>query len=145
MKRFAAALYGMQIGFLCAVGGGVIFSIFASLLMFRFLLFSTTGVLGISYAILYSTMFSAVPGVIGGAYLAHWLEQGERTPAEIRLRGLLAGGASGLLAAVAAVAVLFDFYISQMTVGLSALAIVIATLMGWLGARWLATRIKRNA
>ena len=142
MKKIKFILYGLLIGALCAVCGSFGFgAIVAALLLWRTGVGTLLSAMG--FAIIYSAMFSILPGAAGGAYLARWLEKAERTQPEITRHSLLVGAAAGLVAGFGFIAIVLRFFIDFMTFCFAVLAILVAAGASFLAAKWLA-RKKNN-
>lgn len=141
MKKIAFPLYGALIGAIFAVFGGIVFGAIPAATIFGFtnpdpgqFLFAFI------FAGLYSSAFAIVPGAVGGAYLAHWLEKSERTPRDVTFHSLLIGGLAGLVAALACVAIVFQFFFEWMTAVFLLLAIAVAAGASLLAAKFLAKK-----
>ena len=132
-------LYGLLIGALCAVFGSFGFgAVAAILLLWRTDVGTLLSVMG--FAVIYSAVFSSIPGAAGGAYLARWLEKAARTQQETTRHSLLVGALAGLAASLAFTGLALQFSVDATTLGFAALAVIVAAGMSWLCARWLAKK-----
>jgi len=141
MKKIAFPLYGALIGAIFAVFGGIVFGAFPAVFIFGF----TNPDLGqflvaFGFAGLYSVAFAILPGAVGGAYLARWLETSERTPRDVTFHSLLVGALAGLVAALAFIVLVLRFLVDWMTAAFALLAVVVAAVSSLLAAKFLAKK-----
>jgi high-affinity Fe2+/Pb2+ permease len=146
MKKIKFILYGLLIGAICAFFGSLVFALFLMTVFFGTDAFHTNlfdFFMALGIVTFYCLEYAILPGALGGAYLARWLEKAERTPKEVTQRGLIVGAAAGLAASAATI--LF-FYRSSvydwalLLMGYTALAALVAAGMSWFAARWLARK-----
>ena len=146
MKKTKFTLYGLLLGAACAAYGS---AIFAALLIFIFYGFNIVNMnpfdvfMNFVFATLFCAMYSALPGALGGLYLARWLTPSERTPQEVRRRGLIVGAAAGLAISAFVSSVILQFNVDLSTLGYAVLATLVAAGMSWLAARLLAKDRKK--
>jgi peptidoglycan/LPS O-acetylase OafA/YrhL len=142
MKKYKFTLYGALVGVISAVFGSVLFSLIIVPILPRN---SHIGTLFQFFCIisLYSSILSALPGAIGGAYLSHWSERTDRDPRETTRHGLLVGVLAGTIVAIAFIGIMSMFYVDSFTVGLAILAIVVAAGMSLLTVKWLARKKRK--
>lgn len=113
MKKLRFPLYGFLIGTTFSVFASILFSIIVVMIIFGIYAgdpFQSLVMIGC--AGLYSVMFAFLPGGIGGAYLAGWLNNSERTEGEITRHGLFVGAVAGLITSLAFVAIVFRFLVA---------------------------------
>mgnify|MGYP006781579967 CR=1 FL=1 len=89
---------------------------------------------------MYSAVFAILPGAVGGAYLARWLETSERTPRDVTFHSLLIGGLAGLVAVLAFIVIFLRFWVDWMTAVFALLAIAVAAVCSLLAAKFLARK-----
>lgn len=142
MRIYRFTLYGALLGALFAVLGSFVFGPLAVLLLIPRADIGTIAV-GFGYAVIYSVIFSIVPGTVGGAYLARWLEASERTPREVTQRSLFVGGVAGFAAGIGFAGLVLRFNVDSATIGFIVLATTVASVASLLAARWLARKKSR--
>jgi uncharacterized membrane protein len=141
MKKHKFAFYGALIGAIFAVFGGIFFGAIPAATIFGFVNPNPGQFLvGFGFAGLYSVVFAILPGAIGGAYLAHWLEKSERTPRDVTFHSLLIGGLAGLVAVLAFIVIFLRFWVDWMTAVFALLAIAVAAGASFLAAKFLARK-----
>jgi len=141
MKRYAFTFYGLLIGAIFAIFGGIFFGAIPAATIFGFVNPDFGQFLvAFGFAGLYSVAFAVLPGAVGGAYLARWLEKVERTPRDVTFHSLLIGGIAGLVAALAFIAIVFRFSMDWMTASFALLAIAVAAVSSLLAAKFLAKK-----
>ncbi len=141
MKKFAFPLYGALIGAIFAVFGGIFFGAIPAATIFGFINTDPGQFLvAFGFAGLYSSAFAILPGAVGGAYLARWLEKSERTPRDVTFHSLLIGGLAGLVAVLAFIAIFLRFWVDWMTAVFALLAIAVAAVTSFLAAKFLARK-----
>ena len=141
MKPIKFILYGFLVGAIFAVFAGILFGVIPVLVIFGFRL-DDPGQLLVMFGFsgLYSVAFAVFPGALGGAYLARWLEDADRTPSEIARRSLFVGALAGLVASLAFIGIVLQLGIDLMTFGLTVLAVAVAAGTSFLAAKWLAIK-----
>jgi hypothetical protein len=145
MKTIGFTLYGLLIGALFAIFGGILFGAIIVLVAMGIpTTFNDIGQIGVGFGFagLYSVAFALVPGATGGAYLSHWLGKSERTPREVTRHGLLIGAVAGLIAAIACLGIL-RFSFDWVMFGYAVIAIAVASGMSFLAAKYLAKKKKK--
>ena len=142
MKTYRFALYGALLGAMFAVLGSFVFGPLAVLLLIP-RADAGTILVGFGFAVIYSVMFSIVPGTVGGVYLAKWLEKSERTPREVTQRSLAVGGIAGFAASIGFTGLVLRFSVDVTTIGFIVLATAVASVASLLAARWLAKKKSR--
>ena len=140
MKKYYFTFYGLVIGALCAVFGSIGFSVVVIAILAGIISDPTIFLASLGDGILYSAMFSVIPGALGGAYLARWLEKSERAPREIARHSLLVGALAGLVASLAFMEMVLQLWTDWMTYAFAALAIAVAAGAGFLAAKFLARK-----
>ena len=142
MKKLAFSLYGFLIGALFAVFGGMLFAIIPVTVMLYGMLTSDIGQFFVIYGFagLFSVGFAFIPGAVGGAYLARWLEKSERAPHDVTRHSLLVGALAGLAASLAFIVFILDFNADWTVFGFAILAIAVASGASLLTARFLAKK-----
>jgi len=146
MTKIKFTLYGLIIGAVCAAYGSAIFAALLTVTFYGFNIFNIDPFivfLNFVLVALFCAMYSAVPGALGGSYLASWLTSSERTPEELRSHGLVVGAAAGIAVDTFVVSILFQFNVDLSILGYALLAIPVASAMGWLAARLLAKDRKK--
>ena len=141
MKSIKFILYGFLVGALFAIFAGILFGAIPVLVIFGFRLDDPGQLLVMfGFAGLYSIAFAVLPGALGGAYLARWLEGADRAPHEIKRRSLLVGAMAGLAASLAFIGIVMQFGIDLMTFNFTVVAVIVAAGTSFLAARWLAKK-----
>ncbi|MBI5935564.1 MAG: hypothetical protein HY867_17825 [Chloroflexi bacterium] len=139
--KFKFPLYGALIGSIFAIFGGIIFGAIPAATIFGFINTDPGQFLvGFGFAGLYSVVFAILPGAVGGAYLARWLETSERTPRDVTFHSLLVGALAGLVAALAFIVLALRFLVDWMTAAFALLAIAVASVSSLLAAKFLAKK-----
>lgn len=139
--KYKFSLYGALIGAIFAVFGGIFFGAIPAATIFGFINTDPGQFLvGFGFAGLYSVAFAILPGAVGGAYLARWLETAERTPRDITFHSLLIGALAGLVAALAFIVLVLRFLVDWMTAAFALLAIIVASVSSLLAAKFLAKK-----
>lgn len=147
MKKIQFTLYGLLIGALFAIFGGIFFGAIIVLVAMGIpTTFDDIGqfAFGFGVAGLYSAAFALIPGAIGGAYLAYWFGKSERTPREVTHHGMLIGALAGLITAIACLGIL-RFSFDWVMFGYTILAIAVASGMSFLAAKYLAQKKEKFA
>ena len=141
MKHYAFTFYGLLIGAIFAVFGGAFFGVIPAATIFG-LVNPNPGqfLVAFGFAGLYSVAFAILPGAVGGAYLARWLETAERTPRDVTFHSLLIGALAGLVAALAFIILILRFLVDWMTAAFALLAILVAAVSSLLAAKFLAKK-----
>ena len=143
MKKISFTLYGLLIGALFAIFGGIFFGAIIVLVMMGIpTTFNDLGEIAFGFGVagLYSVAFALIPGAAGGAYLAYWLGKSERTPREVTRHGLLIGALAGLIAVIAFTGIFMHFLFDWMMFGFAILAIAVASGTSFLAAKYLARK-----
>jgi hypothetical protein len=141
MKKMTFTLYGALIGAIFAVFGGILFGVVPAVAIFGFLNPDPGQFLvAFGFAGLYSVAFAILPGAGGGAYLARWLEKSERAPRDVTFHSLLIGGLAGLAAVLAFIGIFLRFGMDWMSAVFALLAIAVASVSGFLAAKFLAKK-----
>ncbi|MEW5942157.1 MAG: hypothetical protein AB1750_21025 [Chloroflexota bacterium] len=146
MKKTKFTLYGLLIGAVCAVYGSAIIALLVTLIYYGSRIFSAFWpdiLMLILIVIFFSVMYSIVPGAVGGLYLARWIGQSERTPEEIRQRGLIVGAAAGVAVSAFVASVILQFNMDALMTAYALLAILVSAGMSWLAASLLAKDRKK--
>ena len=138
-NKFPFIMYGVMTGALAAIFGSLIYGPLA-LLILVWITGISANPMEVGYAGLYSVMFSILPGILCGAYLAYWLANAERTPREVTRYGLIVGAVAGALSCAAVTALLLNFLVDIYVMGFFLFAIALAAGMGALGAKFLARK-----
>jgi hypothetical protein len=141
MKTTKFTLYGLLLGAVCAAYGSAIFALLLVIGFYGFDLLKANPfdmLINFVWATLFSAMFSAAPGAVGGLILARWMTKSDWTPKEIRTRGLIVGAVAGLIASGVVVIFVFQPIIDIVFLGYAALVTVISAGMSWLCAHLLA-------
>jgi uncharacterized protein YacL len=138
MKRYAFTFYGLLIGAVFGVFGGIFFGVIPAATIFGFSNSDPAQFLfAFIFAGLYSSAFAILPGAVGGAYLARWLEKAERTPRDVTFHSLLIGALAGLVAALAFIVLVMRFLVDWMTAAFALLAMLVAAVSSLLAAKFL--------
>ena len=141
MTKIKFPLYGALIGAIFAIFGGIVFGAFPAATIFGFVNPDPGQFLvAFGFAGLYSVAFAILPGAVGGAYLARWLETSERTPRDVTFHSLLIGALAGLVAALAFIVLVLRFLMDWMTAAFALLAIIVASVSSLLAAKFLAKK-----
>ena len=139
MRKYRFSLYGALLGALFAVFGSLGFGPLAVILLIPRADIGTI-LVGSGYAVIYGVMFSVVPGIVGGIFLARWLERTERTRYEVTQRSLAIGGVAGFFASIGFAGLVLQFNVDMTTIGFIFLATAVAAVASLLAARWLAKK-----
>jgi uncharacterized protein YacL len=139
--KYKFPLYGALIGAIFAIFGGIFFGAIPAATIFGFINADPGQFLvGFGFAGLYSVAFAVLPGAVGGAYLARWLETSERTQRDVTFHSLLIGALAGLVAALAFIVLVLRFLVDWMTAVFALLAIAVAAVSSLLAAKFLAKK-----
>ena len=146
MKTTKFTLYGLLLGAVCAAYGSAAFALLLMIIFYGFGIFTVSPfdlLMNFVWATLFSAMFSAAPGAIGGLILSRWMLKTDWARKEIRLRGLLVGAATGMVTSLIVMIFVFQSVFDLYYLGYIILVSFISACMSWLCAHLLAKDKKK--
>ena len=147
MRKHYFTLVGALVGMMCALFGSAILAIVIKLLLYREMILKSGLWEGIWF-FFFGVICSIIPGAIGGAHLARWLETSEYKPVAIKRHGLIVGGVAGLAASLVAITIISIVYSESPYVPsvlpLIAMVVFISSLTGQYGTDVLLKRLRKN-